>query len=256
MFPHGRWGNEGECRRMRLAVLSDIHANLEALKQVLRDLDRQSVETVVSLGDNIGYGPDPEAVLEVIGERNIPSVMGNHELGIVNPLFLSHFNPAARLSLEITWRLLSPGSIESLKTLQTSSVVCGCWCVHGFPLHSVNMYLFQAVESRLRRAFLDLEQEMCFVGHTHELAIIGSGEDRPREIPLKQGRNFLPEGYKYIVNAGSVGQPRDGDNRAKYVIWDDETRILEIRYISYDIAVTARKILDLGFPEINARRLW
>jgi predicted phosphodiesterase len=241
---------------MRLAVISDIHANLEALKQVLRDLDRQSVDAVVSLGDNIGYGPDPEAVLELIRERNIPSVMGNHELGIVNPVSLSHFNPAARLSLEITWGLLSPRSIDFLKTLKTSCVVGRCWCVHGFPPHSVNMYLYQAIESRLRRAFLELEQEVCFVGHTHELIVIGSGEDRPREIPLKQGRNFLPEGYKYIVNAGSVGQPRDGNNRAKYVIWDDETRILEIRYIPYDIAATAKKILELGFPEFNARRLW
>ncbi|GLI35710.1 metallophosphoesterase family protein [Desulforhabdus amnigena] len=241
---------------MRIAVISDIHGNLEAFREVLKNLDQTRVDCVASLGDNIGYGPEPEEVLELLKARNIPSVMGNHELGIVDPSFLPRFNPSARLSLEITRRLLSPASIEYLKTFKASRVVCDCLCVHGFPPDSINTYLFQVSESLMHRAFLELQQEICFVGHTHELALVVSKGLKHHAIPLEEGIIFLPKGEKYIINVGSVGQPRDGDNRAKYVIWDGEARTLDVRFIPYDIAATVKKILDLGFPEINARRLW
>ncbi|MFP5211865.1 MAG: metallophosphoesterase family protein [Acidobacteriota bacterium] len=240
---------------MRLAVISDIHANLEALREVLRDIEAVGADRVVSLGDNIGYGPEPQAVVELMKELGIPSVMGNHELALVNPRYGARFNPSARLSLEITRGLLSEESLASLFALKHSMVSGECLCVHGFPPHSAVTYLFEVSDETLRKNLTTMKQDICFVGHTHELGLAtvdGSHLDRKN---LSQGPIRLKEGIRHLVNVGSVGQPRDGDNRAKYVLWNDESRILDVRFVPYDIERTARKIIELGFPSINATRL-
>jgi predicted phosphodiesterase len=239
-----------------MAVISDIHSNREAFLEVLSDIDRSRVESIVSLGDNIGYGPEPEEVLKLLRQHNIPSTMGNHELGIVDaPRYSSWFNPPTRLSLEITRRLISTPSFEFLKTLRSSTIHCECLCVHGCPPDSVTTYLFSLFGARLQQAFSKMEKDICFVGHTHELELISHDGKTALRSVLTKGVIRLERGLKYIINVGSVGQPRDGDNRAKYVIWDSEDRTLEVRFVTYDIEATIRKILDLGFPAVNAHRL-
>lgn len=241
---------------MRMAVVSDIHGNLEALREVLADIDLAQIDSMVSLGDNVGYGPEPEEVLVLLRERNIPSTMGNHELGIIDPAgYASWFNPPTRLSLEITRRLLSAASLDFIKTLKPSRIECECLCVHGSPPDSMMTYLFELSRLRLRNAFRAMKQDMCFVGHTHDLELVSfDGKDIVR-IGLSEGALHLKSGLSYIVNVGSVGQPRDGNNRAKYVIWDSTARTLDVRFVAYDIEKTVRKILSLGFPAFNADRL-
>lgn len=241
---------------MRLAIISDIHGNLEAFREVLRDIDRSHIEQVLCLGDNIGYGPDPEAVIELIQEREIPCVMGNHELGIVDPLYLNWFNPVARKSLLITGALISSRNLDYLRGLEASMAKNGCLCVHGAPPASITTYLFELSQSQLHQISMNMEEKVCFVGHTHVLELVQIGEEEANTAVLFEGVTSLQADRKYIINVGSVGQPRDGDNNAKYVIWDTSAHEIEVRFVSYDIAATAEKILQLGFPSVNAKRLW
>ena len=241
---------------MKLAVISDIHGNLEALKEVLADIDFKGIETVVCLGDNIGYGPEPDLVIKLLRSRKIPSLMGNHELGLVDKDNLHGFNPLAKLSLLQTEKFLSQESLAYLKTLSTNMFVEGCLLVHGFPPDSVSTYLFQFSRTQLPKIFKKMEYDLCMVGHTHELLLISCTEGRVSKARLSEGVQTLAAESKYIVNVGSVGQPRDGNNNAKYVIWESKTRTLEVRFVPYDIRKTAEKIIAIGLPKAHADRLW
>jgi predicted phosphodiesterase len=241
---------------MKLAVISDIHGNLEALKGVLEDIDRSDIDDIICLGDNVGYGPDPEAVVGLLRDRGIPSVMGNHEWGLLDEGHLSWFNPSARrVSIE-TRKLISDETMEYIRGLPFFMTLEGCRFVHGFPPDEVATYLFDVTWNRFEEMFQDMKEGICFVGHTHTLRLISYSEGDVKSIPLFKGPNTLFIDNKYIVNAGSVGQPRDGHNEAKYVVWDDSTLVLVVRLLSYDIQKTVDKIIALGFPRRYADILW
>lgn len=241
---------------MRLAIISDIHGNIEALNQVLADIDDHQMDKIINLGDNIGYGPDSEAVLACIIDRDIPSLMGNHELALLEPEILEWFNPAARESLAKTRETLSDASWAYIKTLEKAMVVDGHTFVHGFPPDSVMTYLFDVAPWKLDHAFKTSMEQLCFVGHAHRLeTVINDGKKIVRE-PLRRGLFHIDSSKQYIFNVGSVGQPRDTDNRAKYAIFDDESETLEIRFVQYDIVMTADKIIAAGLPKIHADRLF
>lgn len=237
-------------------MISDIHGNLEAFLQVLADMDEQGVDAVMCLGDNVGYGPEPEPVLELLRRRRIPSVMGNHELVLAQPRYLRIMNPSARKSITITRTLLSDDTMAYIQALEPSMVSRGALFVHGCPPDSMTKYLFAVSDASLRRAVSAAKAPMCFVGHTHDLEIIRFEQERVDRSPLGRGRVCLDQGVRYIINVGSVGQPRDGNNNAKYVIWDQAAHAVEVRFVPYDIARTADRILALGFPEYDAIRLW
>ena len=240
---------------MRIAIISDIHSNLAAFEEVLADIERMDVDVVVSLGDNIGYGPDPEEVLQLIRQRQIPSILGNHELGLIDPSFLAWFNDSARRSLEINRELLSSESLNYLQALEPTLSMHECLFVHGVPPDSTTRYLFEVSNQELVNILACLDQELAFVGHTHALRLIAYDGRRLRHLHLPAGIISLESGSKYLINAGSVGQPRDGDSHAKYLIWDRESRQLEVRFVRYDIARTVKGIMALGLPIINADRL-
>jgi len=241
---------------MRLAVISDIHGTLEAFNQVLADIEASNVDDIICLGDNIGYGPDSEAVVNKIREHRIPSLMGNHESAVADSRRLEWFNPLARKSLEMTAETLSGDTIRFVSRLQKFLVSYGCRFVHGFPPDSPRIYLFLVSDTELETAFERMEETRCFVGHTHRLDLIGYDGNHAGNISFSKGITKLDKEKKYIVNIGSVGQPRDGDNNAKYVIWDSVKDHLELKFIPYDIASAANKILAAGLPEAHARKLW
>lgn len=240
---------------MKTAVISDIHGNLEAFREVLDDIGQTEADAVVSLGDNVGYGPDPEAVIQLIRSRNIPSIMGNHELAIVLPERRRWFNESARMSLAVTEKLLTEETKEWIDRLETTLVFRNCLFVHGCPPASVTAYLFEMKDSRLKSILDRLDQRICFVGHTHTLDLVSLTGGEIVRSELQKGKISLARGDKYIINVGSVGQPRDEDKNAKYVIWDDSEETVEVRFIPYNAAKTAEKIIALGFPKINATRL-
>lgn len=243
-------------RSKKLAVISDIHGNLEALLAVLSDIDRLDLDTVVCLGDNIGYGPDPDQVLTILRSRNIPSLMGNHEWGLVDETSLFWFNPQARRSLMQNKQLLSEESLTYLKLLPVNMFFDDCLLVHACPPDNIKTYLFEISPFQFSSIFLEMGADICMVGHTHELVLVSYTAGQVTIAPLVEGVQVLDRASKYIVNVGSVGQPRDGNNNAKYVIWDSEARTLEVRFVPYNIKKTVEKIMLLGLPRINADRLW
>jgi len=241
---------------MRLAVVSDIHGNFDALEQVIGDIDRSRIDAIVGLGDNIGYGPEPDRVVAQIQRRGILSVMGNHEMALTDAEYLNWFNPSARKSLIKTRDLLSDASSDYIATLEPCLTSYGCRFVHGFPPDSTLIYMFQVSEVRTRRVFEEMEESLCFIGHTHTLELIGYNGHHIEYRELPEGLTHLEVPKKYIINIGSVGQPRDGTNTAKYVIWDSAAKTIEVRCIPYDIAAVVRKIQAVGLPEEHAQRLW
>ena len=241
---------------MRLAVFSDTHANFDALEQVLKDIGRCAVDEVISLGDNIGYGPEPDRVIKKLKSLRIPSVRGNHELALEDEEYLNWFNPAARKSLIKTRKMLSKASLNHISLFKPYIKSYDCRFVHGFPPDSSLIYMFQVSESRKQEVFEEMSERLCFIGHTHTLEIMGYAKKEIQYEDLPEGVSRLDPEMKYIINIGSVGQPRDSSNNAKYVIWDSAKDTLEVRFVPYDIAGVVKKILAAGLPKEHAERLW
>ena len=241
---------------MRLAVISDLHGNLEAFREVLDDMDRVGVDDCVCLGDIVGYGPEPEAVVRLIQERDIPSVMGNHELALADKRYLSWFNHLAQKTVFLTEAVLSAPSLAFCRELPQFLDLHDILFVHGCPPDSALTYMFEPSDRELAEIMRSMKHPLCFVGHTHLLELYTEDRGVIRRQPLECGRIVLPSAHRHIVNAGAVGQPRDGNNAAKYVIWDDVSRELEVRYVPYNIDVTAERILAMGWPEFLATRLY
>ncbi len=240
---------------MKLAVLSDIHGNLEAFQAVLDVIDPLSIDRVISLGDNIGYGPDSEAVVAKIRNRNIASVLGNHEMAVRKKETLAWFNPMAQKAWSIAKAQLSDASLAWIDTLPRYIVTRGLRFVHGVPPDSVFLYLFQLPENKLIQKLAKSDESVCFVGHTHELGIISWDGTRIEKEKASLGGHTLDPGKKYIINAGSVGQPRDGTLGAKFVLFDTQTRVLTVKSIEYPVEKTRKKIIAAGIPEMYADRL-
>lgn len=241
---------------MKTAIISDIHGNLDALKEVFKDMDAFGVGATVCLGDCIGYGPEPEAVIAAVRKREIPTIVGNHELAVFDQKHLNWFNPTARRSVEKSIAMMSEGAIAYIKTLPRSYVSGNFRCAHGYPPDSARTYLFQKLPFQLIKTFKEMDEPICFVGHTHDLEFVDFDGRQVERHPLKEGITPLDPDRKYIINVGSVGQPRDGNNKAKYVIYDSDRSDIEVRFVGYDIASVVEKIKAAGLPEGHANRLW
>ena len=240
---------------MRLAVISDVHGNLEAFHAVLKDVERNRADGILNLGDQIGYGPDPEEVSRLVRGLGIPSVVGNHDLAVLDLKRARSFTPLARDALSITASLISKETEEYLSSLPVTIRAHGALFVHGTPPASVGTYLFMVPDHGLKTLIEAGGTRLSFVGHTHELALV---ELRGGEIlrrPLGEETITLDPEASYIVNVGSVGQPRDGTPEAKYCLWDTEAGRLKIRFVPYDYRKTQAKLLERGFPGRLARRL-
>jgi len=241
---------------MKLAVISDIHGNFDAFRQVLDDIDRSGIDEIVSLGDNVGYGPEPDLVIEQIRARRIPSVQGNHELALKEPEYQNWFNPSARKSLVKTRALLSDESLRFISSLQPYLIIHDCRFVHGFPPDSPLIYMFQPSDRSKIKVFENAAERLCFIGHTHSLELLSYDGRKLEYQDLPKGLTGLEREKKYIINIGSVGQPRDSSNEAKYAVWDSANDTIDIRFVPYDIASVVKKIKEAGLPEEHAERLW
>jgi len=235
-----------------VAVLSDIHGNLEALEAVWADAQAQGIGAALCLGDVVGYGPDPEAVIAFVQDHQILCCRGNHDHGVVHPRDALWFNSQARRGLAMTRALLGETSRLMLAGLPWHWEYRGACGVHGFPPDDIFTYL-HGVEDAALVPWLE-DGRLWFVGHTHEMAVVTLGEKGVVRRLVAAG-DSLALGRGAIVNAGSVGQPRDGTPEAKYVLWDVEAQWVEFRAIAYPAWQTAAKIRELGFPEAWAARL-
>ena len=245
---------------MRLAIISDIHGNLEALTAVLADLDAQGPDAVYCLGDTVGYGPDPEACVALVRGRGIASVRGNHEHALGSEHEKRWFNPQPRKALDIAEAMLSPQAMAWCKGLPRDLTVDTpqgpCRLVHGFPPRNLHLYLYEVRDRNLHRGFDNCDEAVIFVGHTHDLAHVTYDGVQAMRLPLTQGVTGLDPGLRHMVNVGSVGQPRDDfDKSAKYALWDTGAHTVEVRFVPYDAAFTVRKIIRAGIPGAYADRL-
>ncbi|MBU0992993.1 MAG: metallophosphatase family protein [Proteobacteria bacterium] len=241
---------------MRIAILSDIHGNLEALNSIFDVLDQIRPDTIISLGDNVGYGPDPEKVMQILRRRNIPSILGNHELAVKRESFINWFNPVSKMAVHHTLANLSRESVNQINHYPRFLVFENMRFVHGAPLAAVAIYIYQISDDKLAGNFQKMAENVAFIGHTHDLGLIEYDGERVLHNTLSKGQVILNKNRKYIVNAGSVGQPRDGDNSAKFVMFNTETYQLDVRYVPYDYQRTAEKIKNEGLPDQFADKLY
>lgn len=242
---------------MRIAVVSDIHGNYQALESVLADIDSQQVDHMISLGDNIGYGPEPDRVVDELISRAVPSVLGNHELALFDHSYYKKLNFSTRDSLDITKRLLSPTHRDWLGNLANSMVMHGARFVHGCPPSSAKTYLLNPPQKALAAIFNNFSEHICFAGHTHALTLFTmdkNGQTYKTRLGL-DSIDYCGEN-RYIFIPGSVGQPRDDiSDKAKYGIWDQQQQRVEIREISYDVETTITLLHKFKFPASNGLRL-
>ncbi len=237
---------------MKHAILSDVHGNLEALEAVLADIDGRGPDAVFCLGDFVGYGPDPNACVERLRPLIAGAVAGNHDLAALGELDISVFNPLAQAAILWTRQEMTPETRAFLRSLPERIERNGFLAVHGSVRDPIEEYIFDpatAGESFRYGAF-----RVCAVGHTHVPAVFTQQNDGVRAAPLDPDQPLrLDPASRYIINVGSVGQPRDGDPRAAYVWMDDETaRLLRV---DYPVARTQEKMRAAGLPAALAERL-
>lgn len=233
---------------MRLAVISDVHSNLDAFQAVLADISTQSIDDVISLGDNIGYGAQPEEVIAGLKRHAISSVLGNHELALLDKDYLTTFNPYARKALIINQKKLSDPAKHYVSTLKSCLVRYGCRFVHGVPPDTIARYVFNESDQRLIQIMERLKEKITFVGHTHQLEIYELDQGNLKKKRFMKSTVSLEKNRRYIINSGSVGQPRDAYNEAKYVVWDSDRNTVTSRFVPYDYHAAAKKIKKAGIP--------
>ena len=244
---------------MRYLVLSDIHSNLEALEAVLRAASSHKYDAVLVLGDLVGYGADPNAVVErVRGLKPVATVRGNHDKVAAGLDTAEDFNPMARAAANWTREALTQTSLDYLRDLPAGPLIVDdlVEICHGSPLDED---LYVVADFDAARSIAASQRPLCLFGHTH-VALAGKLDAASRlEIEAPQGHpefeTILDGGAKYLVNPGSVGQPRDGDPRAAYAVVDVDRQAVTLYRVTYPIEAAQKKILNAGLPPPLAYRL-
>ncbi|HTW83037.1 MAG TPA: metallophosphoesterase family protein [Candidatus Sulfotelmatobacter sp.] len=237
---------------MRYAVLSDVHSNLDALDAAFAQIRED--DAVLCLGDIVGYGPEPNECVERIRTRATATVLGNHDVAAIDDFGLAYFNPAAREAMKWTQGVLTPENRAWLDSLGYEFRMPEFLLVHGAPL---NYFEYILDKKAAARAFAATDAPLIFVGHTHIAEVYGLLPDGSIEHQhLQQGGAVdLRDGVRYLVNVGSVGQPRDLNPRASFAFYDAGARRVEIVRVEYPITRVQEKIASAHLPEALARRL-
>jgi len=241
---------------VRTAIISDIHANLEALEAVRAKLCDLKPDRVICLGDVVGYGADPEECVRIVMDEGWPTLLGNHDAAIIDPDEMAPMNPMARAALEWTASILSEKSKKFLASLPyTASLTPRAIASHALP-HKPDAWLYSDDAYAVVASFTNMSEDILFVGHLHFA--------HAYKLVADEGKLFLmqtPEcvdmiSDRHLINVGSVGQPRDEDHRACLVVFDDVSRNAIYHRVQYDTAKAAKKIVDAGLPEALAQRLF
>lgn len=236
---------------MRYAILGDIHGNLEALTAVVETARAGTIDRFLSVGDIVGYNPNPRECMEILSDLDTLVVRGNHDDYAARTEALTGFNPVAAAAILWTRDQLSDEDRAYLAGLELVQTVEDFTIVHA-TLDRPDDWGYILDRHAAEASFVHQEPTLCFFGHTHvPLVFQHSGSVKGgfyRRIRIQQGA-------QYLINVGSVGQPRDGDPRAAFVIYDTDEQIVELQRVPYDIELTQRKIRENGLPERLALRL-
>jgi len=242
---------------VRYLILSDLHANWEALEAVARHA-KGVYDRALCCGDLVGYGADPNPVVEWVRDNCALIVRGNHDRACTGLEDLEWFNPVARAAAVWTLENLSPENVAYVRDLpQGPAFVEGIQVLHGSPCDEDD-YVVGADQAA--QAFTYLESRLAFFGHTHLQGGFIWNQERVETIPsisLQSDRQALDidSSGGYLLNPGSVGQPRDGDPRAAYAVYDTDRSVVDYYRVDYDVEAAQRKIRDAGLPSFLAERL-
>jgi diadenosine tetraphosphatase ApaH/serine/threonine PP2A family protein phosphatase len=240
---------------VRVAVISDVHGNLYALEAVLGEIDRDPPDAIWCLGDTVGYGPRPNECCALVRERADVVLSGNHDLIALGSVEVAveEFNPDAAAASIWTGKQLTDESREFLAGLEPSAEIDGAQLFHGSPRDPVWEYVLS--EEVALESLLLTEAPLVLVGHTHVATAIVLQEDRLLGGVATEGLETRLEDGRWLLNPGSVGQPRDGNPRAAFLVLDLDAGRARFRRVAYPVARTQEEIRERGLPDSLAERL-
>ena len=242
---------------MRLGIFSDVHANIEALSAVMEAYRSESIDAFYCLGDVVGYGASPNECASIVRDVAKVTILGNHDAAVAGRMDYSYYYEAARQALDLHARSITPENMNWLRSLPYKHEMndVGVHLCHGSPVRLEEFeYIFAPEQARECLSIWEDLGDITFIGHSHLCKVFALRIGEVVELP---SRKFtLRPGYKYVVSVGSVGQPRDYDNRASYTIFDTETREFDFKRIEYDIESAASKIFDAGLERNFGHRLY
>ncbi len=239
---------------MRHAIISDIHGNVEALLAVLADIQGRSIDSILCLGDVVGYYPDPQKCIDLVRTSAAHCLAGNHDYAAIGKIDTRNFTYYAFIAMEWTKEHIDTEGLKYLRSLQLSLELDSMFFTHSSPSNPREWaYVFPDSDDAIFEAFNSLTHKVNFIGHTHWPSILIQDEER---IALHSEHTIALNGnHSYLINVGSVGQPRDSDPRSCFGIFDSEAReYTEVR-VPYDFTITQKKIVENHLPLFLAERL-
>ena len=244
---------------MRIAFISDIHSNLEALKAVLAEIDKEDISLIINLGDLVGYNASPRECVDLVQERQIISILGNHDRAATQLAFAEGFNILAYQAVVWSANTLLPEHKRFLENLQDTRVLWDRYLVfHGAPENpeAYIFYLFQAKKAFNYMRKKTVGVRIGFFGHTHK-RVVWQRDVRGKvsTLDISEGPMLLDPEQMYLINPGSVGQPRQRQWEASYLIFNDDPETIQFRSVSYDLHSAQAKIRKAQLPEFLAERL-
>lgn len=234
------------------AVISDVHSNLEAVKAVVADIRKRKIEKILFLGDAVGYGPDPNECIDIIKETCHTSIMGNHDQATIDPLTIEYFNEYAKRAILWTRDQISDKGLKFLRARNQTAILKkeNIFLVHSTPQEPEEWHYLYTLDD-VDKNFHYFDMKICFVGHSHIPFI--AERNTSGKIQVYRENKKIERGKRYIVNAGSVGQPRDGEPKACYIRVKDN--VIEIIRVKYNIEKTQQKMLKADLPTPLIERL-
>lgn len=242
---------------MRLGIFSDVHANYEALSAVLEAYKKERIDVFYCLGDTVGYGGSPNECVDIIRRLARLTILGNHDAAVAGRMDYSYYYEAARHALDTHAAMLSPENMAWLKQLPYREKLdeFGVDLCHGSPVRIEEFeYIFAPEQARECLPILDDLGQLTVIGHSHLCKVFALTRHEVEELPAVD--LTLHPDKKYIVSVGSVGQPRDYDNRASYTVFDTTTRRFEFKRVEYDVETAADKVLRARLERNFAHRLF
>ena len=244
---------------MQIGIFSDVHANVEALSAVVEALTHESPDVMFCLGDVGGYGASPNECADIVRATARTTILGNHDAAVAGRMDYSYYYEAARRALDLHAQTLSPENIEWLRTLPYMHKVEGTevHLCHGSPVHLEEFeYIFAPEQARECLPYYDELGHVTLIGHSHLCKVFELSPTEVTELSGPPRQLTLRPDRKYIISVGSVGQPRDYDNRASYVTYDTSTREFCFKRVEYDIESAAQKIFDAHLERNFGHRLF
>jgi predicted phosphodiesterase len=242
---------------MRLGIFSDVHANIEAMTAVMEAYRREKIDAFYCLGDVVGYGASPNDCADLVRGVAKVTILGNHDAAVAGRMDYSYYYEAARQALDQHSRQLTRDNLDWLKSLpykhdlgEHDLTLC-----HGSPVRLEEFeYIFAPEQARECLTMWDELSQLTLIGHSHLCKVFALRPGEVEELPPR--KLTLRKGWKYVVSVGSVGQPRDYDNRASYTVFDTETREFEFKRVEYDIETAATKIFEGNLERNFGHRLF